>query len=51
MIPNKPPPQKKTQHKSNALAGSVASARVGRQILMRKLVPAKTNPTRKKSLC
>jgi hypothetical protein len=34
----------------NALAGSVASARTGRQILTRKLVPAKMNPTRKKNL-
>ena len=49
MIPNKTPPQK-TQHKTNALAGSVASTRAGRQILMRKLAPAKTNHTRKKSL-
>ncbi len=43
MIPNKTPPQK-TQHKMNASAGSVPSAR-GRQILTRKLAPAKTNPT------
>jgi hypothetical protein len=48
MIPNKTPPQK-TQHKTNASAGSVASARAGKQILMRKLAPATTNPTRKKS--
>ncbi len=48
--PQQDPPQK-TQHKTNALAGSVASAHAGRQILTRKLVPAKTNPTRKKSLC
>ena len=49
MIPNKAPP-KKTQHKANALAGSVASVRAGRQILTHNLAPAKTNPTRKKSL-
>jgi hypothetical protein len=48
MIPNKTPSQK-TQHKTNALAGSVASTHAGRQILMRKLAPAKTNPTKKKA--
>ena len=50
MIPNKTPPPK-TQHKTNASVSAVASARAGRQILTRKLVPAKMNPTRKKSLC
>ncbi len=49
MIPNKTPPQK-TQHKTNALAGSVDRTH-SRQILTRELAPAKTNPTRKKSLC
>jgi hypothetical protein len=34
----------------NALAGSVASTPAGRQILTRKLAPAKMNPTRKKNL-
>ncbi len=51
MIPNKTPPPKRLSTRQMLWpALSPARAHAGRQILTCKLAPAKTNPTRKKSL-